>query len=147
MTDPPWLEQLRKEGRVSDGPAAVALPAPEKVSHQGGRAIRKSDGMNKTEARYAREELEPLKRVGKIINYWYEPVNFKLADKTHYTPDFMVVAHDLTVSFTEVKGRKGDGPWVEEDAICKVKVAAKMYPFLFSLVWPLKGGGWTRRDY
>jgi hypothetical protein len=120
---------------------------PVKVSRRGGRALRKEDGISKTQAAYAREVLEPLKRAGRVIRYYHEPLKFKLADKTYYTPDYLVIYNDWHIGFIEVKGRKGDGPWCEEDAKVKIKVAAAMYPFPFTMVWPQKVGGWSEKEY
>lgn len=140
-----WLKACIAQGRVSGLLEAAA--APTKPSRRGGRAIRKQDGPSKTELRYARDELEPRKRSGELVNFYHQPLKFRLADLTYYTPDYMCVAADMTISFIEVKGRKGDGPWCEEDAKVKIKVAAELYPFVFRMVWPMKGGGWSRRDY
>lgn len=141
---PAWLQKLAAEGRVS-GLQAPAVQAPP-ASRRGGRAIRKEDGPSKTEAAYAREVLEPLKRQGVIREYWHEPVKFRLADRTWYTPDYMVMLASDVIEFIEVKGRKADGPWCEEDARVKFKVAADLYPFTFRMVWPRKGGGWHQED-
>lgn len=89
--------------------------------------IKCKDGMNKTEAEYARE-LEALKYNGEIEGYVYEPMKLRLADKTTYTPDFLVI-HLTHFEFHEVKGFERD------DAIVKFKVAAEMFPwFRFLMV-------------
>lgn len=144
MNHPAWLQQAVSEGRVS---GLHDKPAQSSPNRRGGRAIRKADGPSKTEAAYAREALEPLKRQGVIRDYWHEPVKFRLADRTYYTPDYMLVLASGIIEFVEVKGRKGAGPWCEEDALVKIKVAAAMYPFVFRMVWPAKGGGWDRKEY
>jgi hypothetical protein len=144
MSHPAWLQQAVSEGRVS---GLHDKPAQSSPNRRGGRAIRKADGPNKTESRYAREVLEPRKRRGEVRDYCYEPLKFRLADKTYYSPDFLVVLADGVVEFVEVKGRSGDGPYCEDDAAVKIKVAAAMYPFTFRMVWPAKGGGWSEREY
>ena len=49
----------------------------------------KQGQMNKTELAYS-NYLELLKRVGEVIDYKFESIKFRLADKTFYTPDFLV---------------------------------------------------------
>jgi len=103
------------------------------------RAIKLSNGMNSLEAQYA-ETLESMKREGDIVWYAFEPVKLKLADKTHYIPDFMVQTADSEIEIHEVKG------FWREDARVKIKVAASIFPFRFLAVTPIpksKGGGWN----
>jgi len=85
--------------------------------------------MNKTEAAYA-ARLALLQRAGEIQSFRFEPIKFRLADRTFYTPDFMVVMGD-EIQFHEVKGG-----YVEDDAAVKFKTAAEMYPeFAFQMVF------------
>ncbi len=88
--------------------------------------------MNKTEAAYA-NLLELRKKAGAIKSWRFEPMKFRLADKTYYTPDFMVTFTDR-IEFHEVKG------FWEDDARVKIKVVAEMFPeFLFVAVKKDKG--------
>ena len=88
--------------------------------------------MNKTEARYA-DQLEHMKRAGVIINYRFDALNFRLAPKTYYRPDFLVV-FDHEFQIHEVKG------FWKDDALVKFKVAADMYPwFRWKAVQWIKG--------
>lgn len=88
--------------------------------------------MNPTEQKYA-DILEMRKRAGEILEYYYEGIKLKLADKTFYTPDFVVVTPDC-VELHEVKGH-----W-EDDARVKVKVAAeRFWQFAFIAVIFKKG--------
>ena len=103
----------------------------------------KQGQMNKTEAAYA-EHLELLKRGGEILWWKFEPVKFKLADNTHYNPDFMVVNKNREVEIHEVKG------FWRDDARCKIKIAADMYPMKFIAVKlrpKNKGGGWQVEEF
>ncbi len=85
--------------------------------------------MNKTEQAYA-ERLALLQLAGEIRSFRFEPVKFRLADRTFYTPDFMVVTAD-EVQFHEIKGYLP-----EDDANVKIKVVAEMYPeFQFQMVF------------
>ena len=83
--------------------------------------------MNKTEQAYA-NRLELLKREGLIREWRFESLKLRLADKTFYSPDFMVVDADGFIEVHEVKG------FWEDDARVKVKVAAEQYPFKFLAV-------------
>ena len=94
--------------------------------------------MNKTEAEYALT-LAAKKAAGEIQNYWFECFKIKLADKTYYTPDFMVMANDDVWEAHEVKG------FWEDDARVKVKVFAETYPIrvrCFTKRAKKNGGGW-----
>lgn len=86
-----------------------------------GRTQRPVPGtMNKLEARYA-AFLELQRRSNLITGYWYESEKFRLADRTWYTPDFIVQRPDGFMEIHECKG------WMQEDANVKLKVAAELY--------------------
>ena len=87
----------------------------------------KSGEMNKTEELYA-AHLERLKQRSVIADYRFENVKLRLANKTFYTPDFMVIKPDGTLEMHEVKG------YWEDDARVKIKVAAGEFPFVFVAV-------------
>lgn len=91
------------------------------------RAFHKAGEMNKTEAAYA-AYLDAQKKAGLIADYRFEAVKLRLADKTFYTPDFVVLAPDGVLEMHEVKG------FWEEDARVKIKVAATQFPFRFVAV-------------
>src|SRR5687768_11992803 len=94
--------------------------------------------MNKTEAAYA-AHLELLKASGDILWWKFEPAKLRLADKTFFTCDFMVLRKDGLVLMDEVKG------FMKDDAAVKIKVAASMYPFQFRIVRKAgkAGGMWS----
>lgn len=107
--------------------------------------------MNKTEMRYA-EHLERRRLAGEIRSYRYEPVTFRLAKKTRYTPDFMIELLSGEICFTEVKGRKSDGGYITDPVgKVKIKIAAELFPeFHFEIAWErLKrdGGGWNTEQH
>jgi hypothetical protein len=100
--------------------------------HEAGR-------MNKTEAEYA-GRLEIKKRAGEILDYRFEHLKIRLADKTFYTPDFVVYAPD-GMEFHEVKGH-----W-EDDARVKIKVAAEQNQMhRFVAICKIKGQ-WHEEDF
>ena len=108
--------------------------------------------MNKTESAYA-AILDIRKVAGEIARYEFEAVTFKLAEGCRFTPDFMVVfpmkfpSNSREFEFIDVKG---GGP-VEDDALVKIKMAAKLFP---EFGWAQEkkqkkrdGGGWLRREF
>lgn len=119
-------------------------PTPPARTLAKGRTVRRAVGqMNKTEARYA-QMLDVEKHEGRILDYWFEQITFKLADDTRYTPDFVIQRPDGVMEVHEVKGH-----W-EDDALVKIKVAAAQFPFRFiavSAVPQKNGGGWQVREF
>lgn len=108
---------------------------------------RPAGDMNKTEGRYA-QQLDARKAAGEVVWWGFEQVKLRLARNTHLTIDFVVVLASGAIEAIDVKGRKGDRYWAEEDAKVKLKVAAPMFPWMrFAVVWPAKGGGWCREDF
>lgn len=96
--------------------------------------------MNRLEKRWA-EKLEEEQLLGLVACWWYESMKFRLADRTWYTPDFVVVLTDGTIEVHETKGR------MEEDAAVKLKVFAELYPFPVKLIrWESKAKTWDVRD-
>lgn len=92
------------------------------------RGVKRLPGqMNKLEAKYA-SHLEELLRLGEILEYKFDALKLRLADKTFYTPDFFVLTKELELEIHEVKG------FWEDDARVKIKVAASLYPFRFKAV-------------
>lgn len=100
--------------------------------------------MNKAEATRA-QELEAKRRAGEIACWWYEALTLRLADDTRYTPDFLVQHTTGQLELEEVKGG-----FIRDDAAVKIKVAASLYPFRFTMYQRLtqkQGGGWKVTDY
>lgn len=100
--------------------------------------------MNKTEQRYA-GQLDLLKHAGEIIDWRFEPFKLRLAYRTFYTPDFVVILPDGAIRIIEVKAH-----W-EDDARVKIKVAAEVYwwfEFVAVQVVPAAdGGGWKEEQF
>ena len=106
--------------------------------------------MNVTEAAYA-EVLGERLASGEILGFMFEPFRIKLANNTHYCPDFMVQMADLTIEFHEVKACMASGKFLTEDASwIKLKVAAEMYPmfgfFRCGRLPKKAGSGWIIED-
>lgn len=100
--------------------------------------------MNKGERAYA-AVLEARVASGHVAAWWFEFVTLRLADDTHYRPDFLVQLPDGTLELHEVKGRKGDTFYATEDGWLKVKLAAEVSPFPVAVVWPNVAGDWQER--
>ena len=110
-----------------------------------GRTVRRLPGhMNKTEARY-QLHLEARQLAGEVASFAFEPLKLRLADRTYYTPDFMVILPDGLIEFHDVKG----GP-IEDDAAVKLKVVAELRPefaFFIARERPRRdGGGWEVKE-
>ena len=106
--------------------------AKARPAHEAGK-------MNRTEAAYS-QWLNGLIHEGVIREWIFEPLKFRLADKTFYTPDFLVIRTDDLIEFHEVKGANRRGPLWEDDARVKIKVAAEAFPlFTFKAVWKIDG--------
>jgi hypothetical protein len=88
-----------------------------KGTHKPGR-------MNGLESRLA-DELRVRQIAGEVQWFAYEGIKLRLADNTHYTPDFLVMMADGSIEVWEAKG------FWHEDARVKVKVAAELFPFVF----------------
>jgi hypothetical protein len=135
--------------------AAKGNPRSQKRATKARGRVRIPGTMNKTEERYA-AHLENLKRIGAVLWYKFEGVTFKLARKTSYSPDFVVMLPDGAIECHEVKGTtkrtdsagvKHSKPYFQEDAHVKVKVAAESFPFQFVVVYFVKEKGWERLEY
>jgi hypothetical protein len=114
-------------------------PAPK------GRTATQTDArMNKGERTYA-ALLDQRRAAGTVLAWWFELLSIRLADATHYHPDFLVMLADGTLELHEVKGRKRDGFYAEEDSWVKIKITAAQTPFPLRVVWPGKDGLWCER--
>lgn len=87
--------------------------------------------LNKTESAYLQFlKTQDLQWIG------VQNITLKLADDTRYTCDFFCIDHDGILHGREVKGT-----FVRDDAKVKIKVAARMFPWIrFSIVKKVKNG-------
>ena len=95
--------------------------------------------MNKTEAAYA-DNLEAKKKAGVIIDWKFEALKFRLADRTFYTPDFLVI-NENNMELIEVKG------FWRDDARVKIKVAREMFPWFIWTAVKAHRGGWNYEQF
>lgn len=109
------------------------------------RPRQRSRGMNKTEEAHAKR-LEIVSVSGDILWYGYECLKFRLANKTWYTPDFVVLLSDGQIEVHEVKGT-----FFEDDSRVKIKVFAEQYTFLrvkcYHKLSKKQGGGWKVEEF
>jgi hypothetical protein len=100
--------------------------------------------MNQWEEEYTKR-LDILKTAGEIKWFAWESMKFRLANKTWYTPDFIVLQSDGQIEVHEVKG------YWEDDARAKVKVFAELYPLFrvkaFTKRPKRDGGGWKVEEF
>ena len=94
--------------------------------------------MNKLEREYA-GVLALRRAAGEIADFWFEGIKLKLADRTYYTPDFLVQLSAGALELHETKGH-----W-EDDARVKVKMAAALFPFRIFAV-KKQGGSWCEEE-
>jgi hypothetical protein len=112
---------------VDDFRAALSGGTKKAASHTWGE-------MNKTETAYARE-LIARQLAGEIQAWKFEAIRFTLAERTTYTPDFIVWLATGEIQIVEVKGKWWD------DARVKFKVARDTFPmFTFIVVKKVRGG-------
>ena len=130
--------------QVELGKFTVDGPVPSLVIRDPAHLPKLKPRMNGLETRRA-AELEALKRAGEIRSYQFEALKLVLADRTTYTPDFLVELNDRALVLEETKGH-----W-RDDARVKIKVAARLFPmFRFVALTPRKrreGGGWNREEF
>lgn len=127
------------------------MPKIPAIFHQSGtfaRARSRRGGtvpgqMNRTETAYA-EHLQIQLLSGQITGWRFESYKLRLADRTWYTPDFVVQCLDGTIELHEVKATGRDGKLlIEDDAAVKIKVAADQYPEFEFLLAGRNTKGWN----
>lgn len=92
--------------------------------------------LNKTEKAY----YELLRRECNVHWIGVQNITLKLADDCRFTPDFCILRVD-SMEFIDVKG------FQREDALIKIKVAARMFPWAtFVIVKKSKSGGWEHEN-
>lgn len=129
---------------ISDLPKRIQDQIRQKESGEAiGSAVRSvphDHSMNKTERNYSKH-LAMLKEAGEIKDFLFEPFNIRLAKRTFYKPDFLVVTKDNEIEIHEVKG------YWRDDAKVKIKVAAERVPwFRFKAVYH-ESGHWKYQTF
>jgi hypothetical protein len=101
--------------------------------------------MNQTERAYA-ARLDYMLSKGEILAYSFHTLRIVLADRSWYTPDFLVQMPDASLEIHEVKG------WAtEQHALLQLKWAAQIAPWFtfrsFTKIPQKDGGGWKERTF
>lgn len=94
---------------------------------------------SKLEAAYS-GYLQGLLLAGDIQSWSYEPIRLHLAVKTTLTPDFLVITKEGRLELHEVKG------WAREDAMVKLKMAARLYSYWTFVLVKRVRGVWDIRE-
>lgn len=126
-----WTEQQLHQQQRSSA-KETAIDVPKKTVKAKGK--KNENGLNKLEQAYA-DELEMQRQRGEIELWKAHPFGLRLANKTFYHPDFLVMLTDGSLEIHETKG------FMRDDANVKLKVAAAQFPFVFRLV-KKKGKTW-----
>ncbi len=130
------LRQLTKRVRTGNATAS------------GARTVAKAPNSaptyrSKLEAAYA-TYLDGLKKAGDIQSISYEPITIRVAEGVRYTPDFLVITPDGSLTFHEVKGyTKG---LMASKGMVKVKVAASQWPCWKFVIVTRNRGAWECRE-
>lgn len=97
---------------------------------------------NKTEVAFGLHLASRL-QAGEIQWYAFEPVKLRLAKKTFYTPDFLVLTAGGELIVYEVKG------FWRDDAKVKIKCAKAKYPFIRFIAATKRtyGSGWKYEEF
>lgn len=134
---PRWTEEQLRE-YLRRGQGSGDAPRKPEMAEVSGQAPR-PDRLNKTEAAF----LATLKHQWPFATILSQQVKLRLAQKTWYTPDFILIQQDMSgtrMLAYEVKG------FMRDDAAVKLKVAAEAYPFFeWHLVRKTKGGWHLKR--
>lgn len=97
--------------------------------------------MNRTEMAYA-NHLEHRRLAGEILWWGFHIFRVPLADRSWYTPDFVVQLPDGSLEVHEVKG------WAtEQHAKLQIKWASQVWPVMPFRCFTKDGSGWTERVY
>jgi len=115
----------------------------KRISIKAYKAHRKAHSeskMNGLEKSYALH-LDLLYKAGAIKHYEFEPIKLRLADKTFYTPDFLVITNDGILEMHETKG------FWRDDAKVKIKVAAEQHFYIKFIAIQLKAGKWLTEEF
>lgn len=99
--------------------------------------------MNKTEQRYA-DHLDTLLLASQISAWWFEAFSWRMADDTHYRPDFLIQRPNGALEVEEVKPPKKADFMTTPEAWVKLKVTAGTMPYPLTVVWQTKDGYWHR---
>lgn len=142
------LTEAEIRTRAQWEPGSVAVGAERKAKLRARGRVRKAKGeMNATETAFSRY-LEQERMDGRVLWWRFEAWTFRLADRTTWTPDFVVLYWTREIWAIDVKGAKKTKagkyvPFVEPQTAVKVKICAEQFPVVvcYSYQLPKKAGG------
>lgn len=130
--------------KIEDGPRPGGATVPAQTGTEKFQALgRMAKGrMNKTEAAYA-QLLDAQKHDGIVREWKFHAIRVRLADRTFYEPDFIVVMADGEIQIREVKGS-----YTTPTGQMKVKMCAEVLNF-FRIIKASrqKDGSWTYQEF
>lgn len=97
------------------------------------------DGYDSNAERLYAQHLAVRQVAREIIGWRRAPLTIRLADKTTYTPDFLVAFPDGSLEIVEVKGHE------REDDRIKFNTAAELLPWIAFRMVRRRGSGWETR--
>src|SRR5579872_2909308 len=108
-----------------------------------------SPKMNKTEAAFALH-LDLQKKAGKIRNWWFESMKFRIGKHCWLLIDFLVETNEGKLIGYDTKGTKKlesgrTAALAEDDSAAKCHALADKYPIPTFFVWKERNGEWSRR--
>ena len=103
----------------------------------------KQGQLNRTEQAYS-DRLARMQQMGEIKWFLFEGIKLRLADKTFYSPDFVVMNAKDQIELHEVKPRSGKSYFALDDSKVKIKCAAERFPFAFFICFPQRCGTWEK---
>ncbi|MFH1731957.1 MAG: DUF1064 domain-containing protein [Planctomycetota bacterium] len=96
-----------------------------------------AERMNRLEAAYA-EHLLSRMIDGDVADFEFAALKFRLANRSWYTPDFLVTRPDGTLELHEVKGH------MQDDAAVKLRLMPRLWwRFRLFVVRRARRGSWT----
>lgn len=133
-----------EETREASMPSSMFNPSkllelPREEPYQ----IGSEEKLNKTE----REYLEWLRTLGDA-RIWVQAITLEIGHKCTYKADFAAMDHTgMRFIDTKASWNKGKTPHVEDDAMCKIKVCARLYaPMRFLIAWKGRNGTWQHKE-
>jgi hypothetical protein len=141
-----WLKEFME--RTGRGIKGEVQPVPPQAITPQAAIIRQAtkDRRNKLEKQFEAEQLYWRRLRGELDRYTHNAPTLPLANGVTYKPDYYA-SKDGKVLIYEVKGEKRNGKVVaRDDAVVKIKVAAKEWPeFDFFLTWK-DADGWKYQE-
>ncbi len=126
-----WSESDLNNYLTRRGQLQVVTSEPVKIVQQ------KTKQPNKTELRFKMVYLELWKLTGEIDAYGeHESIRLDIGNGVRFSPDWPTWK-DGRLSFYEVKGAR-----IWEDAIVKLKTAARSYPYITFWLYQWKDNQW-----